>query len=134
MTVWMNGALMPLEDAAVSPLDHGLVVGDGVFETLRVYRGVPFAWTRQYTRLRASAAGFVATATRLSPLGGFGPSIRRRNGTMKSNTRDCPAGTCARRSTRPLSHHGRRPMRFIYVMRSTVNPAASITPRNASGE
>jgi branched-chain amino acid aminotransferase len=53
----MNGALMPLEDAAVSPLDHGLVVGDGVFETLRVYRGVPFAWTRHYARLRASAAG-----------------------------------------------------------------------------
>src|SRR6266550_8017177 len=57
MIVWLNGALMPLEDAAVSPLDHGLVVGDGVFETLRVYRGVPFAWTRHYARLRASAAG-----------------------------------------------------------------------------
>ena len=57
MTVWMNGALTPLEDAAVSPLDHGLVVGDGVFETLRVYRGIPFAWTRHYARLRASAAG-----------------------------------------------------------------------------
>jgi branched-chain amino acid aminotransferase len=53
----MNGALMPLERAAVSPLDHGLVVGDGVFETLRVYRGVPFAWSRHYARLRASAAG-----------------------------------------------------------------------------
>ena len=53
----MNGALVPLEDAAVSPLDHGLVVGDGVFETLRVYDGVPFAWTRHLARLHASAAG-----------------------------------------------------------------------------
>jgi branched-chain amino acid aminotransferase len=38
-------------------LDHGLVVGDGVFETLRVYGGVPFAWTRHLARLHASAAG-----------------------------------------------------------------------------
>jgi branched-chain amino acid aminotransferase len=53
----MNGELMPIEQAAVSPLDHGLVVGDGVFETLRVYRGVPFAWTRHLARLRASADG-----------------------------------------------------------------------------
>jgi branched-chain amino acid aminotransferase len=55
--VWMNGALLPLEEAGVSPLDHGLVVGDGVFETLRVYDGVPFAWTRHLKRLHASAAG-----------------------------------------------------------------------------
>ncbi len=42
---------------SVSVLDHGLVVGDGVFETLRVYGGVPFAWTRHLARLRASADG-----------------------------------------------------------------------------
>ena len=41
----------PLETRGVSPLDHGLVVGDGVFETLRVYGGVPFAWTRHLARL-----------------------------------------------------------------------------------
>jgi branched-chain amino acid aminotransferase len=57
MIVWMTGELTPLETAAVSPLDHGLVVGDGVFETLRVYRGVPFAWTRHFARLRSSADG-----------------------------------------------------------------------------
>jgi branched-chain amino acid aminotransferase len=32
-------------------------VGDGVFETLRVYGGVPFAWTRHFERLGASARG-----------------------------------------------------------------------------
>jgi branched-chain amino acid aminotransferase len=53
----MNGALVPLEEAGVSPLDHGLVVGDGVFETLRVYDGVPFAWTRHLNRLAESASG-----------------------------------------------------------------------------
>jgi branched-chain amino acid aminotransferase len=57
MIVWLNGALTPLDHAAISPLDHGLVVGDGVFETVRVYRGQPFAWTRHAKRLHASADG-----------------------------------------------------------------------------
>jgi branched-chain amino acid aminotransferase len=55
--IWLNGELVPLEAAVISPLDHGLVVGDGVFETLRVYRGVPFAWTRHLARLHGSASG-----------------------------------------------------------------------------
>lgn len=55
MKAWLDGELLPLEDARVSVLNHGLIVGDGVFETLRVYRGVPFAWTRHLARLRASA-------------------------------------------------------------------------------
>jgi branched-chain amino acid aminotransferase len=54
---WLDGELLPLTDARVSVLDHGLVVGDGVFETLRVYRGEPFAWTRHLARLGASARG-----------------------------------------------------------------------------
>jgi branched-chain amino acid aminotransferase len=57
MTAWIDGRLVPLADARVSVLDHGLVVGDGVFETLRVYGGVPFAWTRHLARLRLSAEG-----------------------------------------------------------------------------
>ena len=57
MTAWIDGRLVALADAQVSVLDHGLVVGDGVFETLRVYGGVPFAWTRHLARLRASADG-----------------------------------------------------------------------------
>jgi branched-chain amino acid aminotransferase len=50
----------------VSPLNHGLLVGDGVFETLRVYGGVPFAWTRHYERLCRSADGLGLTV----PAGG----------------------------------------------------------------
>jgi len=57
MTAWIDGRLVATADAKVSVLDHGLVVGDGAFETLRVYRGVPFAWTRHLARLRASCDG-----------------------------------------------------------------------------
>ncbi|HEY3831643.1 MAG TPA: aminotransferase class IV [Acidimicrobiia bacterium] len=55
MIVWLDGELVPIEAARVSPLDRGLTVGDGVFETLRVYSGTPFAFTRHYERLATSA-------------------------------------------------------------------------------
>ncbi len=58
MHVWKDGQL--LDDpaaAAVSVTDHGLTVGDGVFESLKVVDGVPFALTRHLDRLAVSAAG-----------------------------------------------------------------------------
>lgn len=55
--LWLNGRLVRARDARVSPFDHGLLVGDGAFETLRVYDGVPFAWSRHHERLARSAGG-----------------------------------------------------------------------------
>lgn len=55
--VWVNGALVAAADATVSVFDHGLTVGDGVFETLKAVHGVPFATRRHLERLRRSAAG-----------------------------------------------------------------------------
>jgi branched-chain amino acid aminotransferase len=34
-TLWVDGALVDEAAARVSPMDHGLLTGDGVFETLR---------------------------------------------------------------------------------------------------
>ena len=34
--VWIDGELRPVGEASVSVLDHGLVVGDGAFETLLI--------------------------------------------------------------------------------------------------
>jgi len=53
--IWIDGRLTA--DACVSPFDHGLLTGDGVFETLRVYRGEPFAARRHLDRLARSAKG-----------------------------------------------------------------------------
>jgi branched-chain amino acid aminotransferase len=55
--VWVDGALVEEGEARISPFDHGIMTGDGVFETLRVYGGRPFAWTRHLERLSRSAAG-----------------------------------------------------------------------------
>jgi branched-chain amino acid aminotransferase len=57
VTVWINGRLLPDDEASISVFDHGLVVGDGVFETVKVTYGVPFALTRHLARLRNSAEG-----------------------------------------------------------------------------
>ncbi len=57
MKVWVDGKLDDDSRLRVSPLDHGILVGDGVFETLRVYDGVPFAWRRHHERLAYSAQG-----------------------------------------------------------------------------
>ncbi len=55
--VWINGALLDADAARISPFDHGILVGDGVFETVRVYDGTPFAWRRHLDRLAHSAGG-----------------------------------------------------------------------------
>jgi branched-chain amino acid aminotransferase len=57
VTVWINGTLLPDDEASISVFDHGLVVGDGVFETVKVAGGVPFAMSRHLARLGRSAAG-----------------------------------------------------------------------------
>jgi branched-chain amino acid aminotransferase len=58
VTVWINGALLPDDEARISVFDHGLITGDGIFETVKVTGGVPFALTRHLERLGRSAAGF----------------------------------------------------------------------------
>ena len=57
MKVWVNGAVVSADEATVSVFDHGLTVGDGVFETAKVVGGVPFALSRHLDRLAASATG-----------------------------------------------------------------------------
>lgn len=56
-TLWVDGRFVPEDEPSVSALDHGLTVGDGVFETLKVVAGQPFALTRHLDRLERSAAG-----------------------------------------------------------------------------
>ena len=57
IVIWHDGRLVGPDEPLVSAVDHGLTVGDGVFETLAVYDGAPFALTRHLARLQRSAAG-----------------------------------------------------------------------------
>ncbi len=55
--VWVDGRLVPTGAAAVSALDHGVTVGDGVFETAKIVDGRGFALTRHARRLDRSLTG-----------------------------------------------------------------------------
>ncbi|MGH3313945.1 MAG: aminotransferase class IV [Streptomyces sp.] len=57
MKIWLDGGIRDLDTARVSVLDHGITVGDGVFETLKTVEGRPFALTRHLDRLDTSARG-----------------------------------------------------------------------------
>ncbi|MCH0565622.1 MULTISPECIES: aminotransferase class IV [unclassified Streptomyces] len=57
MKIWLDGGLQDIESARVSVFDHGLTVGDGVFETVKAVDGAPFALTRHLDRLTRSARG-----------------------------------------------------------------------------
>jgi branched-chain amino acid aminotransferase len=54
--VWFNGVLREADRVSLSPFDHGVTVGNGVFETLIAYEGMPFAFRRHHERLTRSAA------------------------------------------------------------------------------
>src|SRR3954454_14988440 len=85
MRAWVNGRL--LEDPAAPAItvsDHGLTVGDGVFEAVKVVDGTPFALSRHLTRLARSAAG-------LGPPG-FGEAGGRRGGAAVLADDDLPLG------------------------------------------
>ncbi|MEU2622760.1 aminodeoxychorismate lyase [Streptomyces sp. NPDC007157] len=57
MKIWLDGRLQDAESARVSVFDHGLTVGDGIFETVKATAGRPFALTRHLDRLTRSARG-----------------------------------------------------------------------------
>ena len=57
MRAWCNGSLVDPKAPAVSLLDHGLTVGDGVFEAIKITDNQPFALTRHLRRLVRSAQG-----------------------------------------------------------------------------
>jgi len=57
LVIWAGGRVVQPGDGALSAVDHGITVGDGVFETCAVFDGQAFALTRHLRRLARSAAG-----------------------------------------------------------------------------
>ena len=53
--VYINGDLIPLSQARLSPFDHGFLYGYGLFETMRAYNGSIFRLDRHLARLHRSA-------------------------------------------------------------------------------
>jgi branched-chain amino acid aminotransferase len=136
VTVWINGRLVPDDEAQISIFDHGLVVGDGVFETVKVTNGVPFALNRHLARLARSAAGLGLAEPDLGQI---------RAGALAAVEASEPAGLARMRITvtggiSPLgSERGGNPLTAIVALGPMKPPAAfcDVTtvpwPRNEHG-
>jgi len=57
MTIYLNGAFMPIEEAKVSVLDRGFIFGDGVYEVIPVYSRRAFRLAEHLKRLQHSLDG-----------------------------------------------------------------------------
>lgn len=54
--IWLNGRLVPRDKAQIDPADRGLLLADGLFETLRAYRGRIFRLDDHLARMTRGAA------------------------------------------------------------------------------
>jgi branched-chain amino acid aminotransferase len=54
--VYHNHRLLPIEEVRLSPGQAGLLSGWGLFTTLRIFAGEPFAFERHWRRLKKDAA------------------------------------------------------------------------------
>ena len=52
---YLNGQFSPLDEISISPDDRGFLFGDGIYEVIRAYHGVPAFWDDHGTRLLRSA-------------------------------------------------------------------------------
>jgi branched-chain amino acid aminotransferase len=48
---WVNGSLIPPGEPCLAAGERGFLYGDGLFETILLYGGRPFAWERHAARL-----------------------------------------------------------------------------------
>ena len=54
--IYLNNKLVPVAKAMVSVYDHGFLYGDGIYETLRAYKGTVFKLAEHIERLFHSAS------------------------------------------------------------------------------
>lgn len=51
---YLNGDYTPLNEAKISVMDRGFIFGDGIYEVVPVYGGVPFRFSEHMSRLERS--------------------------------------------------------------------------------
>ena len=66
MLIYVDGKLVPKEQASISVFDHGFLYGDGVFEGIRVYEGNVFR-LEEHTRRLFESAKTIGLEIPLSP-------------------------------------------------------------------
>jgi len=109
----INGEIMPLADAKISALDRGFLLGDAVYEVLRVYAGKPWLLDEHFARFEQSLRAIRIDGVKLDILkkrlfetiaaGGFQEAIAYLHITR---------GAAKRKHAFPA---GATPLQFLYV-------------------
>jgi len=55
-SVYVNGHFVRPQDATISPFDRGFIFGDGIYEVIPAYGGLPFRWKQHLDRLNGNLA------------------------------------------------------------------------------
>src|SRR5580700_1075929 len=53
--IYLNGQFLSPNDANIETTDRGFLLSDGIFETIPIYQGNPFALEKHWMRLKKSA-------------------------------------------------------------------------------
>lgn len=78
-TVYLNGKFLPASEAALGVNDRGFLFGDGVYEVVATYGGLPFEMRRHMDRLRYSLGEIRITGIDVDLLGQTALELARAN-------------------------------------------------------
>src|SRR5262249_18006083 len=113
----IHGEIMPLADAKVPALDRGFLLGDAVYEVLRVYRGRPWLLAEHFGRLARSLEAIRIQGVNLDRLQG------RMQETIKAGRfEEAIVYIQITRGAAPRKHPfptGLTPFEFLYVQEFT---------------
>ena len=97
--IWINGRVSTTAEARISPFDHGITVGDGVFETMAARGGRAFALSRHWARLKRSGEALGISVPDIEVLRTAFAEVMKANGLVDARVRftvtsgDGPPGT-----------------------------------------
>ena len=124
--VWLDGRLLPLAEARISPLDRGFIFGDGAYEVLPVFDGRAYRFEAHMARLDRSLAEMrmAPPLDRAGWLKAFGKLVHGNGGGDLLLYVQVTRGVEGERNHVPLA--GTRPTVFASVQKLPATPAAVI--------
>ena len=124
--VWLDGRLLPLEEARISPLDRGFIFGDGAYEVLPVFDGRAYRFEAHMARLDRSLAEMrmAPPLDRAGWLKAFGKLVHGNGAGDLLLYVQVTRGVEPERNHVPLA--GTRPTVFASVQKLPATPAAVI--------
>lgn len=111
--VYLNGEFIKTKKALISPFDFGFLYGYGLFETIRLYNGFPFALGRHLNRLNKSAQLLKISLPAIKELKEASQKLIRLNNSKDSKMRITVSGGISEGS--PKLDKTSSPTVFIYT-------------------